>query len=99
MRYRIEDRVYDTERAAETWDEELDYRDGNPISRATSSQWAHERLYRSRRGEYWLESWSDYSDTQNQARVLTSLEAATWLVNNDDVLPEDLAALEDEVLV
>jgi hypothetical protein len=96
--YRMDDgTVVKTENATAHWNEARDFNGNNHISRATGSQWDHETLYRSRRGRYWIEHTSQWQGKMDYATWIDSRAAAQWLLNNDEELPEDLAALEQEV--
>jgi len=97
-RYKTEDgALLDTNKAIQSWDEETDWNGNNHISRATGSQWEHERLHKSAKGRYWKESWSQWSGTLPSAELVSNKEAAAWLIHNDEALPEDLASLADFV--
>jgi hypothetical protein len=98
-RYRLENgAIVDTDKATGQWEEETDWDGSNHISRATGSQWDHETLYRSAKGQYWLEHTSQWSDRMPSAEGLNERDAAAWLLLNDHALPADLAAMESEVL-
>jgi hypothetical protein len=95
--YRIGDTIVKSANATASWDEDTRWDGSNNISCATGSQWSHERLYRSRKGRYWLESWSDWQGTTPHAEWLSFHEAACWLMANGHDLPDDLAEYDDEV--
>ena len=96
--YRMSDgTVVNTERASESY-EEATYHDGrNYISRATGGQWEHETLYRSRKGRYYVEQWSDWQGSHPSAEWVSNEEATRWLLANDHDLPSELAAIEERV--
>ena len=56
-------------------------------------------LHKSRKGRYWLEYWSQWQGSTPHAEWISNHEAARWLLHNneDHELPDDLAALEQEV--
>ena len=79
-RYRMaDDSVVDTGNAVKHWDEATEWDGSNQISRATGTQWDHQRLHKSRRGRYWLETWSAWQGSQPHAEWLDNHEAARWL--------------------
>ena len=98
-RYRMSDgMVVDTDNASAHWDEDS-YHDGqNFISRATGGQWEHQRLYRSRRGRHYLESWSDWQGSHTSAEWISKEEAARWLLLNNHDLPADLKVVGDQLI-
>jgi hypothetical protein len=59
-KYRIENTIVDTDRAKKSWDEDTRWDGHNHISKATGSQWEHEKLYRSRKGRYYVEHTSQW---------------------------------------
>lgn len=96
--YRMEDgTVVKTENASNSWEEASDWDGNNHISRATGSQWAHQKLYRSRKGRYYVEHWSQWQGSRAHAEWVSPQEAARWLLHNDENLPDDLAQYADEV--
>ena len=107
-RYPMQDgTVVDTERATESW---LERRDEYGTGRSSGAAWRRQRLYRSRRGRYYVE-FTDTGDQRVSARFFPadtrpdrghvewqSPEAATrWLIVNDYDLPEELKRFEEEV--
>ena len=79
--------------------EEGSWWDGsNPISRATGSQWHHERLYRTKSGRWIKRWWSCVQGEGESYREISNEEAAKWLVENGhDPHPscaDEYAALE-----
>lgn len=96
--YRMEDgTIVKTENAASHWDEETDWNGRNHISRATGSQWNHQKLYKSRKGRYYILHTSNYQGSQPHAEWVSQQEAARWLMLMEIDLPEDLAKYADEV--
>lgn len=96
--YRMDDNtVVNTENATAKWNEETTWDGNNHISVATGSQWAHERLYRSRKGRYYVEHWSQWQGTRERAEWVSQHHAAVWLRTNGHELPDDLAHLADEI--
>lgn len=97
-KYRMEDdTVVDTDKAAQSWNEESDWDGNNHISRATGSQWEHQTLYRSSKGRYYVEHDSDWQGSRSHAEFVSREEAARWLLHNEHTLPEDLSDLEEEI--
>ncbi len=98
--YRMEDgTVVKTENAIQSWKSDTRWDGNNHISTATGSQWEHQVLHKSRKGRYWLEYWSQWQGSTPHAEWISNHEAARWLLHNneDHELPDDLAALEQEV--
>ncbi len=98
--YRMDDgTVVKTENAVQSWEEDTRWDGNNHISVATGSQWEHETLYKSRKGRYWIEHTSNWQGRMPHAEWVSNHEAARWLLHNNEgePLPEDLAALEQEV--
>lgn len=98
MKFRCENKVFDTEKAKARWEEVLDFDGGNHISRVTGSQWNHETLYKSLQGRYYVVRSSDVQGSQDEMEILCPREAAAWLILSDHDLPEDLKELEGEVV-
>ena len=96
--YRMSDgTVVKTENATQTWSEATYFDGRNRISKATGTQWNHQRLYRSRKGRYYLESTSQWQGSRGSAEWVSKEEAARWLLANDEELPAELQALEEQV--
>jgi hypothetical protein len=96
--YQMQDgTVVKTENATQSWKEDCWHDGNNWISRATGAQWNHEKLYRSRKGRYWVEHTSQWQGSHPHAEWISPEEAARWLLNNGYELPEDLEALEEQV--
>lgn len=97
-RYRMDDgTVVDTDNAKDMW-EEATYWDGrNHISKATGTQWDHQRLYKSRKGRYYLERYSQWQGSKPSAEWISKREAATWLLANECEIPDDLKEVVNEV--
>lgn len=69
----------------------------NHISVPTGSQWEHERLCKTNKGNYILEEWSQRQGGGASATLLNPREAAKWLMQNGHALPKDLAHNADEL--
>ena len=97
-RYRMSDgMIVDTDKASKSWTE-ASYHDGrNRISVCTGSQWDHQKLYRSKRGRYYLECWSDWQGSQPSAEWISNEEATRWLLMCYYDLPDDLAAMAEQI--
>jgi hypothetical protein len=89
--------VVRTENAVESWNEARFWDGRNHVSKATGSQWTHERLYKTRKGRYWVERWSQWQGVRPTAEWLSERDAARWLLANDHELPDDLAHFEEEL--
>jgi hypothetical protein len=90
-------RWFDADKAT-AFKEETDWDGSNHISRATGSQWEHERLYRTAAYVWILNHWSNWQGSEDRWEVVDKEEAAAWLVKNDiDPTPnveQEYAALE-----
>ena len=97
-KYRMEDgTVVDTEKAQRCWEETTDWNGHNNISRVTGGQFEHQTLYKSRKGRYYVQNWSQYEGRKGSVEWVSPEEATRWLVLNDYELPDDLKHLEAEV--
>ena len=97
-RYRMDDgTVLDTDNATQEWEEDTRWDGNNHISIATGSQWAHQALYRSRKGRYYLENTSQWQGSTPSAEWVSNRSAASWLLANNHEIPEELAQVADEV--
>ena len=67
----------------------------NRISVNTNSQWAHEALYRTAKGSFVLNSYSDYQGSQETWEVIDDQSAVDWLIRNAKEIPKDLQHLEE----
>jgi hypothetical protein len=96
--YRMDDgTVVKTENATQEWKEDKNWDGNNWISVATGSQWHHERLYRSKKGRYWVEHTSNYQGSRDSAEWISNRQAAAWLLANDHEIPEDLKQYAEQV--
>jgi len=90
--------IINTNLAAESWNEHNWWNGRNYESTATGSQWAHQTLYRSSKGRYYIEHTSQWQGSKPHADFVSNEEAAAWLLlNGHDLLPGDLADLESEI--
>ena len=64
--------------AAENWEEDVAFDGHNWVSRATGSEWKHERLWRSEDGEFFLEVWWGRNTLAEWCGVPTQ-QAVKWL--------------------
>ena len=103
-RYEMSDgTIVDVGNASAQWDEGRRWDGSNHISLATGSQWDHQRLYRSRRGRYFVGRWSQWEGSTPSAEWLSNEEAARWLLTNEhpetaDDFPKDLVELAGELI-
>jgi hypothetical protein len=96
--YRMHDgTVVKTENATKSWEEKTRFDGNNRISVNTGSQWDHQELHQSRKGRYWIESWSQWQGSTPYADWISQRAAAKWLILNDKELPKDLAKFGAEV--
>jgi hypothetical protein len=97
VKYQIDQvTIVDTNKALTHWDEATDWNGNNHISRNTGSQWNHQTLYLSRKGNYYLVHESQWQGSLPSAVWLDQRRAAVWLSKNGHELPDDLAALADD---
>ena len=81
------------EATAESY-EEGTYHDGrNHISKATGSQWDHERLYKTASGKFILHAWSAYQGQPATWVEITEKDAAQWFSKNG-LAPDALCETE-----
>jgi hypothetical protein len=95
--YRIENSVVNTDNATAKWEDDTFFDGSNRISVATGSQWVNQRLYRSRKGRYYLETRSRIQGQRDHAEWVSPEEAARWLLANGHEVPEDLVEAAEEV--
>ncbi len=93
-----DDTVVDTEKAQKWWDGKTEWDGNNHISKATGSQWNHQTLYKSRKGRYYVEHSSQWQGSRTRVEWVSNEEAARWLLHNEHELPDDLTALESEIV-
>lgn len=69
---------------------ECTYFDGkNYISKATSDQFRHEALYRTRKNRWVLKAWSDWQGTTPSWTEISADHALSWLIKNEHELPPE----------
>ena len=97
-KYRMEDgTVVNTDSAARYWGDRTDFDGHNEIHRTTRDQWSGENLYRSRKGRYYVEHYSQWQGAHDYATWVSPEEAAAWLTLNDYSIPAELAEAADRV--
>lgn len=97
-RYRMEDgTVIDTDKAVKSWDEDTRWDGRNHISKATGSQCNHQKLYKSRKGRYYVEHNSQWQGSTPHVEWVSPQEAARWLMLMEHELPEDLQQYADDI--
>jgi len=79
---------FDLDRATR-YEEARRWNGNNHISRATGSQFEHERLYRTARNTWVLYSWSQWQGSTETWRTIAPDEAHAWLLRNEhfDAVP------------
>jgi hypothetical protein len=98
-KYRMEDgTVIDTDKSTQSWDSQYDWDGSNHICRSTGSQCHHQKLYRSRKGRYYIEHSSNWQGSRDHVEWASPEEAARWLIHNEHELPEELQKYEEEVV-
>ena len=83
--------IVDTDKARNAYEEATRWDGNNHISKATGDQWVHEKLFQSRKGNWYLEHWSQWQGSTPSAEWVTERRAAEWLLANEHDLPESLA--------
>jgi hypothetical protein len=68
---------------AEEFCESTRFNGNNRISIATGSQWDHQSLYRTKKGEWILHNWSQRQGVSEDIRRIEEHLAFTWLIKND----------------
>lgn len=97
-KYRMEDgTIVNLEKSKNNWEEETDWNGSNHISRATGSQWYHQKLFESRKGRFYVEHWSNMQGDMAHAEWIDEREAVRWLLLNEHEVPERLEHLIDDV--
>lgn len=96
MKLRIDDAVIDTKKSKHHWTEAQDWNGQNHISRNTGSQWAHQTLYLSSKGRYYLVHTSNWDGSLPSAEFISETAAAQWLALNDHEVPEAMAHMASE---
>jgi hypothetical protein len=76
---------------AQAWEETTRWDGRNHVSRATGSQWHHERLWRTASGAWAVEFWSNYQGEVDGCRTATPDQAAEWFVRCELEPPPELA--------
>jgi hypothetical protein len=96
--YRMEGgTVVNTDKAKQSWAEAKRFNGNNMVSIATGSQWAHEELFESRKGRFYVEMWSQYQGSTAHAEWISEQAAVRWLLLNNHEIPGRLAHLVEEV--
>jgi len=54
-RYHVDGKILDSELAINTWEESKTWDGNNHISVHTGTQWDHQTLRKSKKGNYWIE--------------------------------------------
>lgn len=98
MKYQMDNgSIVDTAKAKQYWEEDTNWNGNNHISVNTGSQWTHEKLYLSSKGNYYLEHTSQWQSSLPRAEYISEEEAARWLLRNDHELPEELEKFAEEI--
>lgn len=97
-RYKMEDgTIVNTENAVQTWEDNTRWDGRNHIHITTGDQWSGQTLYQSKKGRFYVVSWSSWQGRQDQAEWISDLEAARWLAHNSREIPAALADLAEQV--
>ncbi len=94
-KYSIDGVIVDTDKAKKSWEEDTRWNGRNRVSVATGSQWEHQELHLSAKGNYYIESWSQWQGSTPSCEFVSAEQAAHWLLANNHDLPADLAHFEE----
>lgn len=97
MKYRVDNTIIDTQKAVQTWREAADSDGRNHIGRITESQWHFQELHRYKSGRYFLEHLSCVQGENDTLEEITHEEAALWLLQCGEKLPQELQHLESKL--
>ena len=98
-RYKMDNGIIaDTEKATGRWRERREWDGCNHYGRSSKSQWHDQILYRSKKGNYYVENQSREDGISDSAEWVTPQEAASWLLVNDYNLPEGLAEFDEKLI-
>jgi hypothetical protein len=98
-KYQVEGgKIVDTDRASGNWGEDTYFDGRNLISKATGSQWDHESLYQSEKGNFYVEKLSQWQGNVPSARMLAPMEAVAWLALNGHEIPEVLEEAAKQII-
>ncbi len=97
MKYRIKDKIVDTNNSEENWSESQYWDGQNNCGTITKSQWHYQHLYRVKSGRYFREQCSRFEGERDSLDELSKKEAALWLMECGHKLPADLQHLESEI--
>lgn len=83
--------------AAEKFEEDTFFDGSNHISRATGSQWTHQELFRTKKGQWVLHTWGGYGNSSSWEFVAESV-AKEWLLtqSEDQAVARFFGELEEE---
>lgn len=89
-RITLEDGTWFDADAATTWAEARRWDGNNHISVATGTQYEHEALYRTRKGRWVINRWSDWQGSLERYEEVGEETARRWLAKNDHEHDADL---------
>ena len=92
--YRIDNTIIDTKKADKSWREAEDSDGRNYVGRITKSQWHFQKLHHFKSGRYFIEHLSCVQGEADSLVEATHEEAALWLLQCGEKLPEELRHLE-----
>jgi hypothetical protein len=69
--------------SSEKFEEKKQFNGKNYISKATDDQWEHERLYRTKGGNWVLHHWSQWEGGEEWWEKVETASAAKWLIKNE----------------
>jgi len=80
---------FDRDKAVE-FEEETYFNGNNHISKATGSQWEHEKLFLTASGKWVLKSYSQHDGTPASIEEMEAGEAARWFARQGMKPPDEL---------
>ena len=96
--YKMPDgRIVNTDNAVHSWSESTKLRGLDKVSVHTNSQWWHETLHKSPKGQYYIESGNSFGTPAHSSEYATQEEAAVWLHVNGSPIPDDLLDAASQV--
>lgn len=69
----------------------------NQVSRATGSQFEHQKLFYTRKGQWVLKHWSQWQGTQETYEQIYADTAARWLIAQDCLDSDEYGQLPEDV--
>lgn len=97
MIYRIQNTIINTDKALQSWREVEDFSGRNSVGRITQSQWHYQMLHRFKSGRFFVEYLSCVQGEADTLEEVSHEQAALWLLQCGEELPEELKQLESSL--